>query len=245
MARVSGCVLVGGKPARGVIVALVQPRAEAAYLPETRQLVGARSLPMWRGRSAKSDDRGVFQIWPVTAGDYEVVVGFDDSAVPQGYVLSAAPRSVTVVSKTVEFGDIRFVPRIKLVQPEPGTATDSRPVVKWTEYPGATSYAVSILRSPDTEGVAGRHETCWLKAGVRGATVQVTRDGFRNAAGSSSEAAHEQFLAGQTYLCWVYAYDAAGRLLATSEDYYGTGMDSFTVSPRARRPQARTSQNGR
>ena len=141
-------------------------------------------------------------------------------------------------SKMVELGDIRFVPSIKLIQPEPGKVTDTRPVIEWAEYPGATSYAISILRSPDSEGVPGRHETCWLKAGVRSPAVRVTRDGFKSAASSSSESAQEQLMAGRTYLCWIYAYDAYGQLLATSEDYYGTGMDAFTVSPRARSQQA-------
>ena len=227
--QVRGRVLVGRTPARGVIVALVQPRLEAAYLPESQRFVNARTLPMWRGISAKTDERGLFCIKPVLPGEYELVLGFDEGGVPPGYTLSAPPESVKVQGEPVEIGDLNFVPRIELIRPDKGLTANECPLLKWSKYPVAASYSVSILRSPVDLDMPSTAETCWVKTGIKDTSVKVTADGFNDADGSSVEAAQKRLLPGRRYLCWIYAYDSAGRLLATSEDYYSKGSDSIEI----------------
>jgi hypothetical protein len=130
-------------------------------------------------------------------------------------------------------GDIHFAPRIEIIRPKRGLIVDERPLLKWSKYPGAVSYSVSILRSPTYSDAPRTAETCWVKTGISDAYVIVTADGFGNADVSSVEAAHKRLLPGRRYLCWIYAYDAVGRLLATSEEYYGTGSDSLETAPSA------------
>lgn len=227
--RVQGRVFVGDGPAAGVIVALVQPRIDASSLSESQQFVGARTLPLWGGISAKTDSQGVFRLRSVVPGDYQVVLGFDRASVPVGYVLASAIGSVSIKGQTVRLGDIRFVPRLALLGPTDGTSSATVQSIRWSPLPDAETYSVVILSLPSSQTGVGAARTCWTKAGLRENRAALTADGF---VPSSEEATQRRLIPGRTYLCWVYAYDSSGRLLTSSEDYYDSGLDSFKVPSR-------------
>ncbi len=201
-AEVRGRALLEGKPAAGVIVALVQPRKDAGSKAESREFVGARSLPLWRGLHGVTGADGRFSIRGVPSGEYEVVLGFDQASVPAGYVLAGARGKVSLRSGANDLGDFRFVKRMDISIEKSG----SRYVLKWDAYPNAARYAVTII--PEGRDLTGQKPRTYQVSPKKG---EITFNFPENYSVKNNSVL-------------ALAFDAAGNVVSSSEDYYSPSL---------------------
>ena len=97
----------------------------------------------------------------------------------------------------------------------------------WERYPGAASYAVSIIELMDrglsATGIYPQPKgiTCWARSGIRSNSTHIDSSYFLNQDASLKK--------GHSYMWLVYAYGQDGRLLSSSEHYFELAEQMFTI----------------
>lgn len=205
-------------PVSGARVALVQPHRDAALPSDSSRFVGAWTMPAWNGVWGVADRDGVVTIRDVPWGDYEVVLGLDFRTAPRRHVVKEGVSKVTVRAAHVEIAPIRLAPSVNQVRPLPGAAVGREPTLSWDPYPGARSYALSLVAL----GGRQRGATCWARSRITSTRAAIDAAHFLNG--------HPGLVKGIAYMWIVYAYDANGSLLSSSEHYFDLNERVFVVN---------------
>ncbi|MEN6371312.1 MAG: tetratricopeptide repeat protein [Armatimonadota bacterium] len=239
-ATVSGRIISNDGPLPGIYLALVQPHIDASAPDNTTQFSSSHTVPLWFGAGATTDARGEFRIRNVPYGNYEVVVGFDTQGIPAGHVISNGIAPVHINRPDVSLPDVRFVPSIKLISPVDRISTGKRPVLRWSSYPGAAFYTVSLIacpfiHSPVASGALSPDSyQCWSHSRIRDTSVTVTPDGFipNN---KSLESRYRSLSPGSSYTWVVFAHTNNGDIISSSERYLPDREPVFSVQPDAKK----------
>lgn len=235
-AVVKGRIISSDGPLSGIHLALVHPHIDASSPDNTMQFSSALTVPLWFGLGATTDSQGVFEIRNVPYGDYEVVVGFDTQNIPAEHVISKAIAPVRVDRPNVSMPSVTFVSSIALISPVDGVYTSRRPVLKWSTYPGAAFYTLSLISRPvyNARVTLGVSMTdgyqCWTRSRISATSVEVSLDGF-NTDIESEESGRRSLLPGGCYTWVVFAHDKNGCIISSSERYSPDRESIFFVKP--------------
>ena len=202
-------------PVPGARVILVQPHPDAALPSDSSRFTGAWTIPAWNGVWGVADEDGVVTIRGVPWGDYEVVLGLDFRAAPRRYVVKQGVPPVRVAGARLKTRSIRLVPAVNQVQPESGAAVGRNVTLAWEAYPGARSYAVSVV------ALGGRQlgSTCWARSGITSTHTPIDDMHFIDG--------HPSLEKAKAYMWIVYAYRVDGSLLSSSEHYFDLNERTF------------------
>lgn len=206
-------------PLCNIHVALVQPHIDAASPDDSQQFNSAFTVPVWFGRTATTGRDGCFSIPRVGYGHYEVVIGFDATAIPSGTVVSGAVPAIEVDRPEVRMGNVRLVRAVRQVSPVGGDRVGGRPTLCWEALPEAAYYSVSIVAASETSSGSERAtgpSTCWTRSHIVGGFTSIQRHYFVS---STEECRAGALLPGKDYMWIVFAYDRAGRMISSSEHY--------------------------
>lgn len=214
-------------PIRGARIVLVQSHPDAALPSDSKQFTGAWTIPAWNGMWSLTDKNGRASIENVPFGNYEVVVGLNFATTPYRTVVSSAIPLVRVESGNTTVKPIHLTPAVNLISPKCNAVLSRSPVLLWERYPGAASYAVSIIELMDrglsTPGIYPQPKgiTCWARSGIRSNSTHIDSSYFLNQ--------HASLKKGHSYMWLVYAYGQDGRLLSSSEHYFELAEQMFTI----------------
>ncbi len=214
---VAGKVLMGGKPVSGAHVFLIDRDVDedyyTGYTGDLREII--------------TGETGEYRFGDLAPGDYALGVGVQISTV-EGYTLESSPDDgLTIGAGEIRVWDINFVPTVKLLLPEAGTAVDEQVTFSWTPAQGAVCYELFIgpvVR--DEKGNISTNYTTVLKSGITQNRVTVNiREEHQKLRFGGGIAYHEKIdpesvlgllRPGGEYTWGIYAYDAAGRRISDS-----------------------------
>ncbi len=214
---VAGTVLMGGKPVSGVHIFLIDRDVDEDYYTGfTGDL-----------RKSITGETGEYRFDALAPGRYALGVGVQIKDV-EGYTLqSSADTGLTIEAAETEARNIDFVPAVKLILPESGTAVDEKVTFSWTPAQGAVSY--ELFMGPvkrDEKGNISAAYTTVLKSRITQNRITVNikeeRQKLRFGGGIAysdqiePESVFGLLRPGAEYTWGVYAYDAKGRRISDS-----------------------------
>lgn len=177
-----------------------------------------------------TDEHGVFRIYNIPPGDYQVGVEVSPAQVSGYYLPTPASIHVRVPNGPAPAHyAVQFVPKLTVIDPAGGqTAHGSTIRFSWNPYPDAVSYRLSITSilqsdngfqsvSTDIPGLFHKTSATFTRTQLRNTASGGVKDGEHGLAPGSVLGAvypHGEFT-------WaVDAYDAHGKLLSSSRGYY-------------------------
>jgi hypothetical protein len=200
----------------------VQPHIDGFAPVQSRQFTGALTLPLWFGLGATTDRQGNWEIRHVPYGQYEVVVGFDSASLPSKLVISEAIAPIQVKRPDVEVPVVRFVRSLRPLAPIDSNLTTLTPTLTWEPYPSAAYYTVTVMAMPEwatAKASESANYTCWTQSHIRSTRVTMSSQFFVVAPRQTPEGRLGHLAPGGTYMWIVFAHDASGRIISSSEHY--------------------------